>query len=480
MSCTLGHGARRARWSRCPIRELAPLLADYLNEAGFTHVELMPVAEHPYYPSWGYMTTGYFAPTSRFGTPQDLMYLIDHLHQAGIGVLVDWVPSHFATDGHGLTRFDGTALYEHEDPRMGWHPDWNSAIFNYGRSEVRSFLLSNAMYWMDEYHIDGLRVDAVASMIYLDYSREEGQWIPNKYGGNENLDAISLLQRVNSDVYGAFPHALTVAEESTAFSGVSAPVDQGGLGFGYKWDMGWMHDTLGYFARDPVHRSHHQNELTFRQLYAYDENFVLSLSHDEVVHGKGSLVNKMPGDEWQQFANLRALYGYMYGLPGKKLLFMGSEFGQRNEWDSDSDLNWYVLDYDPHRGMQAWTRALNKVYRSLPSLSASDYDPAGFEWIDAGDTASSVLSFLRRTDDPKAADVAVVLNLTPTPRHGYRIGVPSAGSWDVVLNSDDTAYWGSGTGSTGTLTAEDVPMHGRPASVALDLPPLSAIYITKS
>jgi 1,4-alpha-glucan branching enzyme len=476
----VGSWRKKSKTESLSYRELAPLLADYLVEAGFTHVELMPVAEHPYYPSWGYMTTGYFAPTSRFGTPQDLMYLVDHLHQAGIGVLLDWVPSHFATDGHGLMRFDGTALYEHEDPRLGWHPDWNSAIFNYGRSEVRSFLLSSAMYWMEVYHVDGLRVDAVASMIYLDYSRDEGQWIPNQYGGNENLEAISLLQRVNTDVYGAFPHAMTIAEESTAFSGVSAPADQGGLGFGYKWDMGWMHDTLAYFSRDPIHRSHHQNELTFRQLYAYDENFVLSLSHDEVVHGKGSLVNKMPGDEWQQFANLRALYGYMYALPGKKLLFMGSEFGQRNEWDNDADLTWYVLDYDPHKGMRRWTQALNEVYRTHPALSAADYDPAGFEWIDAGDTAASVLSMLRKTDDPADADVVTVCNLTPAPRHGYRIGVPRAGAWQIVLNSDDERFWGSGTGSTGTVQAEHVPMHGRPASLELDLPPLGVLYLVES
>ncbi len=475
----VGSWRKKSKTESMSYRELAPILADYLVDTGFTHVELMPVAEHPYYPSWGYMTTGYFAPTSRFGTPQDLMYLVDHLHQAGIGVIFDWVPSHFATDAHGLMRFDGSALYEHEDPRLGWHPDWNSAIFNYGRNEVRSFLMSSAMYWMDVYHADGLRVDAVASMIYLDYSREEGQWIPNRYGGNENLEAISLLQKVNSDVYGEFPDTMTIAEESTAFAGVSRPADHGGLGFGFKWDMGWMHDTLTYFARDPIYRAHHQNELTFRQLYAYDENFVLSLSHDEVVHGKGSLVNKMPGDEWQQFANLRALYGYMYGLPGKKLLFMGSEFGQRSEWNNDKDLDWYVLDYGPHKGMAAWTAALNEAYRTLPALSELDYEPSGFEWIDASDTAASVLSFLRRGDEEDDREVLVVCNLTPTPRPGYRVGVPVAGPWTVVLNSDDPEYWGGGTGSHGIIEATAVPMHGRPAALDLDLPALGVLYLAR-
>lgn len=470
----IGSWRHKSRTESYSYGELAPLLVDYLTDLGFTHVELMPVTEHPYYPSWGYQTTGYFASTSRFGTPQDLMYLIDSLHQAGIGVLLDWVPSHFATDPHGLIRFDGTSLYEHDDPRRGWHPDWNSAIFDYGRNEVRSFLLSSAMFWADRYHVDGLRVDAVASMIYLDYSRREGEWIPNVHGGNENLEAISLLRHLNTELYGRVPGITTIAEESTAWPGVSKPVDTGGLGFGFKWDMGWMHDTLGYFARDPVHRSYHQNELTFRGLYQYDENFVLSLSHDEVVHGKGSLVNKMPGDEWQQYANLRALLGYMYGLPGKKLLFMGGEFGQRSEWSVDRELDWYVLDYDSHGGVQAWVRDLNRVYRDHPALWAADYDATGFEWVDASDMAASVLSFVRRSGDEA---VLVVGNFTPTVRNGYRVGVPFDDEWEVILNSDATEYWGSGAGSSGAVKAHDHPMHGRRHSLLLDLPPLGVVYL---
>ena len=456
-------------------REIAAPLAKYVRKLGYTHVQFMPVTEHPYYPSWGYQTTGFFSPTARFGTPQDLMYLIDQLHQAGIGVILDWVPSHFATDGHGLGQFDGSSLYEHDDPRQGFHPDWGSYVFNYGRDEVRSFLLSSANFWLDRYHGDGLRVDGVASMLYLDYSREEGEWVPNVYGGNENLEAASFLRHLNAAVYGENPGITTIAEESTAWPGVSRPVDVGGLGFGYKWDMGWMHDSLEYFRKDPVYRSHHQNDLTFRMLYAYDENFILTLSHDEVVHGKSSLVNKMPGDEWQQFANLRALYGYQYGLPGKKCLFMGGEFGQRSEWAVDHALDWYVLDNPNHKGMRRWVKDLNGVYAAHPALWRLDYDPAGFEWIDADDAAASVLSLLRRGGDGTV--VAVVLNLTPTPRNGYRIGVPQGGAWQVLLNSDDTRYWGSGAGTTGTVWADSAPMHGRDDSLLLDLPPLGALYL---
>lgn len=455
-------------------RELADPLAAYLNEMGYTHVEFMPLSEHPYYPSWGYQVTGYFAPTSRFGTPQDLMYLIDRLHQAGIGVIVDWVPSHFATDAHGLSRFDGTALYEHEDRRKGFHPDWGSFIFNYGRNEVRSFLVSSANFWLDRYHVDGLRVDGVASMLYLDYSRAEGEWEPNIYGGNENLEAIELLKQVNTVAYGEHPGIATIAEESTAFAGVSRPVDMGGLGFGFKWDMGWMHDTLQYFAHEPVHRAFHQNDLTFRMLYAYDENFVLALSHDEVVHGKGSLINKMPGDEWQQFANLRALYGYQYGLPGKKCLFMGGEFAQRSEWSVDRQLEWFVLEHPNHAGMQRWVTDLNDLYRREESLFVEDGDPAGFEWIDASDAGSSILSFIRKGG---ARPILVVLNLTPITRPGYRIGVPVGGRWETLLNSDDVRYWGSGAGTSGTVEAAEAPVHGRAHSVSLELPPLGVLFM---
>ena len=442
---------------------------------GYTHVELLPVTEHPYYPSWGYQALGYFAPTSRFGTPQDFMYLVDHLHQRDIGVILDWVPSHFAVDAHGLIRFDGTHLYEHADPRKGWHPDWDSAVFNYGRNEVRSFLLSSASFWLDKFHIDGLRVDAVASMLYLDYSRREGEWLPKEFGGNENLEAMSFLRRMNRDVYGAFPGIQTIAEESTAWPGVSKPTDMGGLGFGYKWDMGWMHDTLEYFAHDPVHRAYHQIVITFRMLYAYDENFILSLSHDEVVHGKGSLVNKMPGDEWQQFANLRALYGYMYGMPGKKLVFMGGEFGQRSEWNIDGQLDWDVLQYPVHAGMQAWMQRLNTLYASEPALSQIDYGPEGFRWIDASDAASSVLSFLRTSREGE--QILVACNFTPLRRDGYRIGVPSAGEWTVLANSNDAAFAGSGDGSTGAVIAEEIPMHGHPYSLDLSLPPLGTLFV---
>ena len=474
----LGSWRKKSRSESYSYRELAPLLADYVTDLGFTHVELLPVTEHPYFPSWGYQTTGYFAPTSRFGTPQDFMYLVETLHQAGVGVILDWVPSHFATDPHALERFDGTHLYEHADPRRGWHPDWNSAIFNYGRNEVRSFLLSSAMFWLDRYHIDGIRVDAVASMLYLDYSRREGEWVPNVHGGNENLEAIAFLRDLNTAAYAASPGIVTIAEESTAWPGVSRPVDAGGLGFGFKWDMGWMHDTLAYFQRDPVHRSHHQNDLTFRGLYQYDENFVLSLSHDEVVHGKGSLINKMPGDEWQQFANLRALLAYMYALPGKKLLFMGAELAQRSEWSADGGLDWWVLAHDNHAGMQQFVRDLNRRYSGTPALWQLDDDPSGMVWVDANDAAHSVLSFERRA--PGASTVLVVANLTPEPRSGYRVGVDGAAPWEVVLNSDAVEYWGTGAGVTGTVTPDAVPFRGREGSVALDLPPLGVVYLQRA
>ncbi len=471
-------------WRRVPeagerflnYREIAPLLASYAEELGFTHVEFLPITEHPFYASWGYQTTGYFAPTSRYGTPQDFMYLIDYLHQRGIGVILDWVPSHFPTDEHGLAYFDGTHLYEHADPRQGYHPDWNSYIFNYGRNEVRSFLLSSAMFWLEKYHIDGLRVDAVASMLYLDYSRPAGEWIPNKFGGRENLDAISFLRRFNEDVYQAVPDVQTVAEESTAWPMVSRPTYIGGLGFGMKWDMGWMHDTLRYFSKDPIHRKYHHNDLTFRGLYAFNENFVLPLSHDEVVHGKGSLIGKMPGDVWQKFANLRLLFGYMFSQPGKKLIFMGGEIGQFREWNHDSSLDWHLLDFPLHAGLQRWIRDLNSAYRSVAALHELDFSPDGFAWIDANDNANSVLSYLRR-DSGGQDEVVVVLNCTPLPREAYRVGVPRGGRWQELLNSDATEYGGSGVGNMGGVEAEKVPFHGRPYSVELTLPPLGIVLL---
>jgi 1,4-alpha-glucan branching enzyme len=453
-------------------QELAQELPEYLQQLGFTHVEFLPVMEHPFYGSWGYQTSGYFAPTSRYGTPQDFMYLVDRLHQHGIGVILDWVPSHFPADEHGLGFFDGTHLFEHSDPRLGFHPDWHSIIFNYGRKEVPSFLISNALFWLDKYHIDGLRVDAVASMLYLDYSREEGEWIPNKYGGRENLEAIDFLRRLNTEVYSEFPDVQTMAEESTDWPMVSRPVYLGGLGFGAKWDMGWMHDTLKYMHLDPVHRKFHHNDLTFRMLYAHTENFAMPLSHDEVVHGKGSLLAKMPGDEWQKFANLRLLYGYMYAQPGKKLLFMGSEMGPWSEWDHESDLPWHVLQYPLHAGLQKWVEDLNGLYRKVPALHELDFDPAGFEWIDCNDWEQSTLSFLRKSRSGKNA-VLVVCNFTPVPRHGYRVGVPMAGRWDESLNSDAELYGGSGQGNFGGLDAAAIPFHGRPCSLYMTLPPLS-------
>lgn len=466
-------------------REVAPALAAYVAERGFTHVELLPVMEHPFYGSWGYQTTGYFAPTSRFGTPEDFMYLVDTLHRYGIAVILDWVPSHFPADEHGLGFFDGTHLFEHADPRKGRHPDWDSLIFNYDRHEVRSFLLSSACFWLDRYHADGLRVDAVASMLYLDYSRREGEWIPNEHGGNENLGALRFLKQLNTVVYRDFPGIQTFAEESTAWPMVSRPVELGGLGFGLKWDMGWMHDTLRYFAREPVHRRYHHGDLTFRAIYAFTENFCLPLSHDEVVHGKGSLLHKMPGDRWQQFANLRLLFGYMYGLPGKKLLFMGDEWAQPEEWDHDRQLRWDLLAVEDHRRVQHWVTDLNRLHRDEPALHELDTEPAGFEWVDATDAAASVLSFLRlprrgeggEPTTPGGREILVVCNFTPVPREGYRVGVPRPGRWLELANSDADVYGGSGVGNAGGLDAEEVPWHGRPASLPLTLPPLAAIFL---
>jgi len=466
-------------------RELAPVLAEYVVEQGFTHVELLPVMEHPFYGSWGYQTTGYFAPTSRFGTPQDLMFLIDTLHQAGVGVIFDWVPSHFPTDEHGLSFFDGTHLYEHADPRKGHHPDWNSAIFNYDRFEVRSFLLSSAHLWLDRYHVDGLRVDAVASMLYLDYSRQPGEWIPNEHGGNENLGALRFLKKLNETVYADFPDVQTIAEESTAWPMVSRPTSMGGLGFGMKWDMGWMHDTLRYLEREPVHRRHHQGELTFRMVYAFTENFCLPLSHDEVVHGKGSLLRKMPGDRWQRLANLRALYGYQYGQPGKQLLFMGAELAQETEWDHDGSLPWWLLERPDHRGVQAWVAHLNHLHRREPALHERDFTADGFQWIDASDVEASVLSWLRhpaRDDNgrpltPGGREVLVVCNFTPVPRTGYHVGVPRGGHWEEIGNSDAAEFGGSGVGNLGGLDAVHHPAHGHAWSLPLTLPPLGVLFL---
>jgi 1,4-alpha-glucan branching enzyme len=434
--------------------------------------------EHPFYGSWGYQVTGFFAPTSRYGTPQDFMYLVDTLHRHGIGVILDWVPSHFTKDGHGLTYFDGTHLFEHADPRQGHHPDWDTEIFNYGRHEVQSFLLSSAYYWLDVFHIDGLRVDAVASMLYLDYSRKEGEWIPNQYGGRENVEAIAFLRRFSEEVYKERPDIMTIAEESTAWPMVSRPTYLGGLGFGMKWDMGWMHDTLLYMGQDPVHRKYHHNKLSFRLVYAFTENFVLPLSHDEVVHGKGSLIGKMPGDNWQKFANLRALYGYMYGQPGKKLLFMGGEFGQWREWNHDSSLDWHLLEDPAHAGLSRWVEEMNALYRREPALHEADFDPAGFEWVDCNDAEQSTLTFLRKgrsTDDV----ILVVCNFTPVPRPNYRVGVPRGGYWREVLNSDARQYGGSGQGNIGGVDAAPISAHGRPYTLTIVVPPLATVFFRR-
>jgi 1,4-alpha-glucan branching enzyme len=471
-------------WMRVPeehhrplsYREIAPRLAEYTTQMHFTHVQLLPVMEHPFYGSWGYQTTGYFAPTARYGTPQDFMYLVDYLHQHGIAVILDWVPSHFPSDAHGLAYFDGTHLFEHSDSRQGFHPDWKTLIFNYGRNEVRSFLLSSAMFWLDKYHADGLRVDAVASMLYLDYSRKEGEWLPNRYGGRENLEAIDFLRQLNQEVYKEYPGIQTIAEESTSWPMVSRPIYLGGLGFGLKWDMGWMHDTLKYFAHDPIHRKYHHNQLTFRMLYGFTENFVLPLSHDEVVHGKGSLIQKMAGDEWQKFANLRLLFGYMYAQPGKKLLFMGDEFGQMREWAHDGGLEWHVMQYPFHRGVRSWVEQLNRLYRHEPALHELDADPRGFEWIDCNDHAASTLSLVRKGKSARG-DIVVACNFTPIPRVGYRLGVPGGGFWRELLNSDAKEYGGSGMGNLGGVLAEEQPVHGRPYSLNLTLPPLAAVFL---
>ncbi|MFO0929915.1 MAG: 1,4-alpha-glucan branching protein GlgB [Gemmataceae bacterium] len=456
-------------------REIAEPLADHVTRQGFTHVEFLPLTEHPFYASWGYQTTGYFAPTSRYGEPQDLMYLIDYLHRRGIGVILDWVPSHFPSDAHGLAYFDGTYLFEHENPQQGFHPDWKSSIFNYSRHEVRSFLLSSALFWLDHYHIDGLRVDAVASMLYLDYSRQAGEWVPNHYGTNENLAAIYFLRRLNEEVYRHYPDVQTIAEESTAWPMVSRPVYLGGLGFGLKWDMGWMHDTLHYLHRDPVHRQFHHNEILFRMMYAFTENFVLPLSHDEVVHGKGSLLGKMSGDCWQQFAQLRMLYGYQWAQPGKKLLFMGGEWGQGREWNHDAELDWGLLDIGWHEGVRQWVADLNALYRREPALYDQDNKPTGFEWVDCNDAASSIISFLRKAQSTDE-QILVVCNFTPIVRQGYRVGVPYGGRWDEVLNSDAMIYGGSGQGNQGGFEVQEVPWHGRPYSLELTVPPLSVMY----
>ena len=469
-------------WMRMPeqgnrflsYRELADKLADYVHGMGYTHVELLPISEHPLDASWGYQTSGYFAPTSRFGTPQDFMALVDALHRRGIGVILDWVPAHFPRDEFALGYFDGTHLYEHADPRLGAHQDWGTFIFNYGRREISNFLISNALFWLDKYHIDGLRVDAVASMLYLDYSRKEGEWIPNRYGGRENIEAISFLRRFNERVYGEYPDVLTLAEESTAWPGVSRPTYTGGLGFGYKWDMGWMHDSLKYLQREPVHRKFHHNELTFRMLYAFTENYVLPLSHDEVVHGKRSLLSKMPGDDWQKFANLRLLYGYMYAQPGKNLLFMGGELAQWDEWNHERSLDWHLLEWGPHWGVQRWVRDLNTLYRAEPALHERDADPAGFEWIDAADADQSVICFLRKGRDP-SEQLVIALNLTPVPRWNYRIGVEHGGRWDEILNSDAELYGGSGQGNLGGVAAAAIGWHGRPCSIEVTLPPLGLV-----
>jgi 1,4-alpha-glucan branching enzyme len=476
-----------ASWRRKPeeghrwltYREMAEQLADYCHDLGYTHIELLPITEHPFDASWGYQTVGYYAPTSRFGTPQDFMYFVDTLHRRGIGVILDWVPAHFPRDEHGLGYFDGTHLYEHEDPRLGQHTDWGTFIYNYGRTEVSNFLISNALFWLDKYHLDGLRVDAVASMLYLDYSRKPGEWVPNRYGGRENLDAINFLRRLNEQVYGEYPDVMTVAEESTAWPGVSRPGYLGGLGFGYKWDMGWMHDTLDYLSHDPVHRKYHHDRLTFRMLYAFTENYMLPLSHDEVVHGKGALLAKMPGDDWQKFANLRLLYGWQYAQPGKKLLFMGGEIGQWQEWHHDSSVDWHLLQWEPHQGIQRWVRDLNTIYRGTPALHQHDCDPAGFEWVDCCDWQTSIVSLIRKGRNPEEMILAV-FNFTPVPRHDYRVGVPRGGRWDEVLNSDAPIYGGSGQGNYGGVAAEAIAHHGREFSLNLTVPPLGVVMFRPS
>lgn len=453
--------------------QLADRLVPYVKEMGFTHVEFMPIAEHPYYPSWGYQVSGYFAASSRYGTPQQLMQLIERFHQEGIGVILDWVPSHFPGDIHALYRFDGTHLYEHADVRKGFHPDWKSYIFNYGRNEVRSFLISNAIFWLERYHVDGLRVDAVASMLYLDYSRKHGEWEPNMFGGNENLEAISFLKEFNEACYAHYPDVQTIAEESTSFTGVSRPVFLGGLGFGMKWMMGWMHDTIKYFSEDPINRKYHHNQLTFSLIYAFTENFMLPFSHDEVVYGKGSMLRKMPGDEWQQFANLRLVYSYMFTHPGAKLMFMGSEFGQGTEWNYQHSLPWHVLEYPNHQGIKETVKALNTLYKNEPALYERQFSGDGFEWIDGGNAADSIMIFQRRGNDA-ANDLVIVLNMTPVTRSDFRVGVPYAGNWKEIFTSDALSFWGSDVRNSIAVKSESISWHGRENSIKITVPPLAA------
>jgi 1,4-alpha-glucan branching enzyme len=473
-------------WRRVPeennrsltYQEMAAYLPEYLKDTGFTHVEFMPVMEHPFYGSWGYQVTGYFAPTSRYGTPQDFMHLIDRLHQEGIGVILDWVPSHFPGDAHGLVYFDGTHLYEHEDPKKGFHPEWTSHIFNHGRFEVRNFLISSALFWLDKYHADGLRIDAVASMLYLDYARKPGEWIPNQYGGRENIEAIDFLRSLNREVYRAFPDVQTIAEESTSWPMVSRPAHVGGLGFGMKWNMGWMHDTLDYFSKDPVFRKYHHNHITFSIWYAFAENFMLPLSHDEVVYGKGSLVGKMPGNGLQQLANLRLLFGYLYAHPGKKLLFMGCELGQWAEWNHESSLEWHLLKYQSHYGLLQWLRDLNRLHRTEPALYELDFDNAGFEWVDFSDQEAGIISFLRKGRS-RRDPVLAVFNFTPVPRLNYRVGVPEGGFWRELANSDAKEYGGEGFGNFGGLQASAEPCHNRSHSLLMTIPPLGVVVFKK-
>jgi len=471
-------------WARVPedgnrhltYREMADRLTRYVVETGFTHVEFLPLMEHPFYGSWGYQTTGFFAPTSRYGSPTDFMYLVDMMHQNGVGVILDWVPSHFPSDEHGPVYFDGTHLYEHQDPREGYHPDWGSYIFNYGRSEVRNFLISSALFWLEKYHVDGLRVDAVASMLYRDYSRKDGEWIPNEHGGRENLEAISFIKRFNEAVYGFFPDVMTIAEESTAWPMVSRPVYVGGLGFGFKWKMGWMHDTLEYMTKDPIHRKFHHDQLTFSIWYAFSENYVLPLSHDEVVYGKGSLLRKMPGDDWQRMANLRLLFGYMFTHPGKKLIFMGGEFAQWNEWNHETSLDWHLLDNPMHSMTRHWVGDLNRVYRSEPALHLLDNSPEGYRWIDHSDYDNSILSYVRLSGTP-GEEILVVCNFTPVARYDYHAGVPTGGTWKEILNSDAEMYGGGGVGNCGSIQAAQSPRHGYSHSLTLTLPPLGILVL---
>lgn len=474
-------------WRRVPeenkrflsYQETAKYLAEYVKDMGFTHVEFLPLMEHPFYGSWGYQILGYFAPTSRYGKPQELMYLIDYLHQQGIGVILDWVPSHFPSDEYGLVYFDGSHLFEHADPKKGFHPHWQSYIFNYGRNEVRAFLLSIAHFWLEKYHADGLRTDAVASMLYLDYGRKEGEWIPNQYGGRENLEAIDFMRQLNESVYDKHPGVQMIAEESTAWPMVTRPTYTGGLGFGMKWNMGWMHDTLDYFAKDPIYRKYHQDQITFSIWYAFSENFLLPLSHDEVVHGKGSLFGKMAGDEWQKFANLRLFFGYMFTHPGKKLLFMGDEIGQGREWNHDESIEWHALEYSSHQGVQRWVKDLNLFYQNEPALYELDFDQNGFEWIDFSDSEKSIISFIRKSSTTNEI-VLVICNFTPVPYHNYRIGVPVAGSWQEILNSDAKVYGGSGQGNLGRVESEPIQAHGKQQSLSLTLPPLGIIILKSS